>query len=254
MVICMIAAAAFVMPVQGATDTSIVTTVAGPSVVSLGGVTQYTITVQGGPAAQTNGTYSCKVTMTGFAATNATLINSGASSSNSGVFKFNLSTPQVLGDLTINVFASSTSLDGTTTTYNNDTKSNVKVITPVVFSVTIKNTGNMAVTNIPVYFYVDSNQDPVYVARVNVSALATKVVTYNWTTTSLSAGSHVLKVEIDPKATFILFERGGTVMTTTFYYNQAGFGTTNAILYVAIIVLIVAVFLVYRRPMPRKKK
>jgi hypothetical protein len=257
MVACMILAASLVMPVNGETDATIAVAVNGPGVVSLGGVTQYTISVQGGPAAQTNGTYSCKVTMTGFAATNATLINSGASSSTSGVFKFNLSTPQVLGDLTINVFASSTSLDGLTTTYNNDTKSNVRVITPVVFSVTIKNTGNMTVTNIPVYFYVDysdSNQNPIYVANVTVNALSTKVVTYNWTTTSLSAGSHVLKVEIDPKATFVLFDVGGTVMTTTFYYNQTGYGTTNALLYVALIVLVLVVFLVYRRPMPRKKK
>jgi hypothetical protein len=252
----MIVAATLVLPVQGATDTTIVATVSGPNVVNLGGVTQYTITVQGGPASETNGTYACKVTMTGFAATNATLINSGSSSSSSGVFKFNLTTPQVLGDLTINVFASSTNLDGTVTTYNNDTKFNVKVIAPVVFSVTIKNTGNMTVTDLPVYFYVDyaSNKDPIHVASVTVNALSTKVVKYNWTTTSLGAGSHELRVDIDPNGTFVGFEEGGKVMTTTFFYNQAGFGTTNALLYVALIVLIIAVYLVYRRPMPRKKK
>ena len=82
----------------------------------------------------------------------------------------------------------------------------------------------------------------------------TKTVIYNWTTTSLSAGSHTLKVQIDPNATFVLFDVGGTVMTTTFIYNQSGYGTINALLWVAVIVLAVVAFLVYRRPAPRKKK
>jgi hypothetical protein len=253
----MIVASVFVIPVQGETDTSIVATVSGPSVVGLGAVTQYTVTVQGGPAATTNGTYSCTATISGGASANSTLINSGSSSSSTGVFKFNLTTTKVVGDLTINVAATSTSLDGTTITYNNETKWSVKVINPVVFTVNIKNTGKVQVTNIPVYFYVDysdSNKVPIYTVNVTISASATNTISYNWTTTSLGTGSHELRVEIDPNATFVLFERGGTVQTTTFYYNQGGYGTTNALLYVALIVLVFVVFLVYRKPMPRKKK
>lgn len=252
MILCMLAASTMVMPVHASTDATISVQVNGPAVVSLGGVTQYTIKVAGGPAGQTNGTYGCQVTMTGYAATNATLINTGSASSQTGVFVFNLTTPQFVGDLTINVFASSTSLDGTLTTYNNDTKMNVKVITPIVFTVNIKNSGNMTVTNIPVYFYVDNNQ--VHVANVTIDPQSSKVVTYNWTTTSLGSGQHELKVQIDPNATFVLFDVGGTVMTTTFYFNQSGYGTTNALLYVAIAVLAFVAFIVYRRPAPRRKK
>jgi hypothetical protein len=254
MIMCMIAASAFVMPVQAQSDNPLSAKFVGPSVVSLGGVTQYTITVAGGPAENTNGTYSYKVLFTGYAATNATLTpNTG--SSKTGVFNFNLTTPKVLGDLTMTLSASSS--DGTNTTYNNETKMVVKVIHPVVFTVNIKNTGNMTVTNIPVYFwvdYVDSTSKPVYVANVTIDALSTKAVTYNWTTTSLGTGSHVLKVEIDPTASFVLFDVGGTVMTNTFYYNQSGYGTTNALLYVALVTLVFVVFMVYRRPVPRKKK
>lgn len=250
----MIAASVFVMPVQAAEDPTIQASIEGPSVVSLGGVAQYTISMAGGPAASSNGTYSYRVTMTGFAANNATLIP-GSGSSSTGVFKLNLTTPLVLGDLTISLNATSTNPDGTANwTIKTMT---VKVINPVVFKVNIKNTGNMTVTNIPVYFYVDyseSKKDPIYVTNVTINALSTKVVTYNWTTTSLAAGSHELKVEIDPSGTFVVFDNGSTVQTTTFYYNQANYGTTNALLYVALIVLVFVVFLVYRRPMPRKKK
>ncbi len=254
MVMCMIVASVFVMPVKAADDSTLQASIDGPSVVSLGDVTQYTISIAGGPAGTSNGTYSYKVTMTGFAANNATLIP-GSASSTTGIFKLNLTTPIVLGDLTISLNATSTNPDGTTSSTVKTIT--VKVINPVVFTVNIKNTGNMTVTNIPVYFYVDyseSNKNPVHVANVTISALSTKKVVYNWTTTSLGAGSHELKVEIDPNATFVLFDIGGTVQTSTFYYNQADFGTTNALLYVALVVLLVAVYLVYRRPIPRKKK
>jgi hypothetical protein len=252
----MIMASTFVMPVQAQDDATLYAKIDGPSVVGIGSVTQYTITIVGGPAEATNGTYSYKVTMAGYATTNATLTpNTG--SSKTGVFKFNLTTPKVTGDMTFTLFASSKNSTGTETIYNNLTKLNVKVINPIVFTVNIKNTGNMTVTNIPVYFwvdYVDNTSKPVYVANVTVTALTTKAISYNWTTTSLGAGSHELKVEIDPNATFVLFDIGGTVQTTTFYYNQSGYGTTNALLYVALIVLAFVVFLVYRRPVPRKKK
>jgi hypothetical protein len=52
----------------------------------------------------------------------------------------------------------------------------------------------------------------------------------------------------------VLFDVGGTVQTTTFYYNQTGYGTINALLYVSVIVLAFVVFLTYRRKAPRKKK
>jgi CARDB len=251
----MIVTSALVVPVQAAQgDPTLQGSINGPSVVGLGAVTQYTIAIIGGPAGTSNGTYSYQVTMSGFASNNATLIP-GSGSSTTGLFKVNLTTPQVLGDLTIRLNATSTSPDGTanstTTTFD------VKVISPVIFTVNIRNTGNMTVSNIPVYFYVDysdSNQVPIYVANVTIDALSTKVVSYNWTTTSLGTGSHQLKVQIDPNATFISFDRGGTVQTTTFYYNQADYGTTNALLYVALIVLLIVVYLVYRRPAPRKKK
>lgn len=252
MILCMLAASTIVMPVHADTDQSISVSVSGPAVVGIGGVNQYTVKVTGGPAGQTNGTYGCQVTMSGYASANATLINTGSASSKTGVFVFNLTTPKVVGGLTINVQASSKSLDGTLTTYNNDTKTNVQVVNPIVFKVNIKNVGNMTVTNIPVYFYVDGNQ--IHVVNVTVDPQSTKAVSYNWTTTSLGSGQHELKVQIDPNATFVLFDVGGTVMTTTFYYNQSGYGTTNALLYVAIVVLAVVAFLIYRRPAPRKKK
>jgi hypothetical protein len=248
----MLAASAIVMPVHADNDQTISVQVSGPSVVSLGSSNQYTITVAGGPAGQTNGTYGCQVTMTGYASTNATLVNTGSSSSTTGVFVFNLTTPQFVGGLTINVQASSKSLDGTLTTYNNSTQTNVQVINPIVFSVNIRNNGNMTVTNIPVYFYVDNTQ--IHVANVTIDPQSSKLVTYNWTTTSLGSGQHELKVQIDPNATFVLFDVGGTVMTTTFFFNQSGYGTTNALLYVAIAVLAIVAFIVYRRPAPRKKK
>jgi hypothetical protein len=255
MVLCMIAASMFVLPVQAATnDPTLQASINGPEVVSLGGVTQYTIVIAGGPAGTSNGTYSYKATMTGFAANNATLVP-GSASSTTGVFKLNLTTPKVLGGLTISLNATSTNPDGTA---NWTIKTlTVKVINPVVFTVNIKNTGNMTVSNIPVYFWVDykdSTSQPIYVANVTVNALSTKVVTYNWTTTNLGAGSHELRVKIDPNASFVLFDTGSTLQTTTFYYNEAGYGTTNAMLYVALIVVAFVVFLVYRRPMPRKKK
>ena len=250
MIMCMIVASTLVMPVQAQSDSTLFASIDGPSLVSIGGVNQYTITVVGGPAESTNGTYSYKVTMSGYAATNATLIP-GSGTSKTGVFHLNLTTPKVLGDLTISVNATSANPNGTASNSTIKTVS-VKVVNPVVFTVNIKNTGNMTVTNIPVYFYVDDNQ--IHLANVTVTALTTKTVSYNWTTNSLASGSHVLRVQIDPNATFVLFDVGGTVQTTTFYYNQGGYGTINALLYVSLVVLAFAVFLVYRRKAPRKKK
>ena len=257
MIVCMIMASTLVMPVQGLDDQTIFTKIDGPLAVNVGSVTQYTVTIIGGPAESTNGTYSYTILMSGHASANATLTpNTG--SSKTGVFKFNLTTPKVLGDLTLTLQAKSVSADGSNTTYKNDTSPFVvRVVSPVVFTVNIKNTGNMTVTNIPVYFWVDYKDNtsiPVYVANVTVNALSTKVISYNWTATSLGPGSHELKVQIDPNATFVLFEAGGRNQTTTFYYNQSGYGTINALLYVSLVVLVFVVFLTYRRKAPRKKK
>jgi hypothetical protein len=251
MILCMLVASTIVMPVHADTDQSISVQVSGPAVVGIGDVTQYTVKVAGGPAGQTNGTYGCQVAMSGFASANATLFSAG-SNAKTGVFVFNLTTPKIAGGLTINFQASSKSLDGSLITYNNDTKTNVQVVNPIVFTVNIRNTGNMTVTNIPVYFYVDSNQ--VHVVNVTIDPQSSKVINYNWTVTGLSSGKHELKVQIDPNATFVLFDVGGTVMTTTFYFNESGYGTTNALLYVAVVVLAVVAYLIYRRPAPRKKK
>ena len=263
MVLCMLMAAMFVMPVQAQDDSSIAVTVAGPTggpskniIVELGTSNILTVTVSGGPGSS-NGTYGCTATVSGYASANTTLINTGSSSSGTGIFMFNLTTLLVQGDLTINVHANSTNADKSTTTYNNATSVNVKVVAPIVFTVNIKNSGNMTVSNIPVYFYVDyvdKTSVPIHIANVTVNALSTMAVSYNWTTTSLGAGSHQLKVQIDPNATFISFDVGGTNQTTTFYYNQSDYGTTNALLYVALVVLLIVIYLVYRRPVPRKKK
>ena len=257
MVLCMIVAATLVMPVQASDDQSIIVKVSGPTVVGIGGSNLINVTVAGGPAGSTNGTYTCTATMTGYAATNATLVNTGSSSSLTGRFTFNLTTPKVAGSLTIHISASSENLNGTVTTYNNATTFGVQVVNPIVFTVSIKNTGNMTVTNIPVYFwvdYVDNSSVPVHIANVTIAPQSTQVVSYNWTTNNLGSGSHVLRAEIDPKATFVQFAGGAKVMTTTFYYNQSDYGTTNALLYVALAVLAFLVFIMYRRPVPRKKK
>ncbi len=61
-------------------------------------------------------------------------------------------------------------------------------------------------------------------------------------------------MEIDPNATLVTFANGNKTMEQNIYFKVEGSDQYNVYLWVLAIALVVLVFLIWRRPNPKRKK
>jgi hypothetical protein len=177
-------------------------------------------------------------------------VSSGTVTPNKGTtdaanFTVKVTAGTVLGDLVL-------SIGLTNGTVQQTEKYTIKVVSPLVITADVRNTGNVTLTNVPVQFKVDG-------AVVNstvftIPANSTKTLTYNWTAGGLRDGDHTLEIVLDPGSEFVRFVDGSTTFSSTFHKGGTIFGTLNVLLAIAVVVLLVAVFLTYTNRGKRKKK
>lgn len=226
----------------------------GPTTLGVGVKQQYKVMVAGGPGNQTGGNYSWSATLGGDMGSKALLRPSVGGPSKTGVFFFNITAPSTSGKFNVEIAVKSFNI---TTNVTEKLKVNFKAVDPIVLTATVKNSGNVTVNGVPVYFYLnDDSNDPeeIYNTTVTVAALGQKSITYNWTTYDLSKGEHEIKVMVDPDSDLVTLNDGSKESSMTIYYKVSGFGPINAWLWVFVVLLIVLVYIVYRRPAKRKKK
>jgi hypothetical protein len=243
---------AFAMPAQ-AEDVPMTVTIDGPTTVGVSEVKIYKVTIYGGPAESGNGTYSYKATMSGSNTVQAKLVPGSGGPARNGTFNLTFTAPSVPSNIQIQVTATSSNLTANLTMTQSI---GINVVSPVVLSANIKNVGNVSILGVPVYFYLDHGQfgnDTIYNTTVNINSGATVNVLYNWTQPTLVQGANTIRMVIDPDSQFVTFQEGGTVKTVTVYYGDSPYGTTNSLLWILVIILIVLAFLVWRRPAKKKK-
>jgi len=244
------------MTVQADDDTessSVTIDVSGSLVLQTGVKQMYTVTAAGGPGNTTGGNYTWSVTLGGDYKDEATLKPS-LGTSTTGVFFFNITAPESAGKLTATIVVKSVNK---TENESVTKKITINVRDPVALTATIKNSANVTATSVPVYFYLaddSSSLEEIYNTTVDIEALGSKTILYNWTTYDLDSGSHKIKVVIDPESDYVTLNDGGKESTETFYYQVHGYGAVNSWLWVFVAILLVVLFFVYTRPQKRKKK
>jgi subtilase family serine protease len=119
-----------------------------------------------------------------------------------------------------------------------------------VLSAKVVNQGSVPLTKVPIVFYLDGSK--VYNTSFDLSAGASKTIVFNMTD-SVSTGQHVVRIELDPANQFARFAGGGTVFTETVYVNPPDYGSTDGLLILLFVMLILVTYLVYKRPKRRKR-
>jgi hypothetical protein len=245
---------AFVATQARADDVPMTVTIDGPTTVAVSEVKVYKVTIYGGPAESGNGTYRYSATLGGTNTVLAKLTPGTGGPTRNGTFNLTFTAPSVASNIQIIVTATSSN---TTANQTQTQQINVNVVQPVILSASIKNTGNVSILGVPVYFYLDHGQignDTIYNTTVNINAGATVTVSYNWTQPTLATGANTIKMVIDPDSEFVTFQDGGTVKSVTIYYGDNPYALTNTMLWILVIILIVLAFLVWRRPSKKKGK
>jgi hypothetical protein len=110
---------------------------------------------------------------------------------------------------------------------------------------------------VPVVFMLnDDPEDPllIYNTTVTLSPNATQEINYNWTAYKIGSGKHTVLMEIDPNSTLVTFTNGNKTMEQDIYFKVQGPDQYNVLLWGLIIALVILVFLIWRRPNPKRKK
>ena len=220
----------------------------GRNVLATGEKSQYVVKVIGGPGSLTGGNFSYAAKLVG---TNlsGSLVTPSSGASSSGLININVTAPGVPQDviLVLNI-TSATILDSEFAVKTFP----IKVLAPVVIRATVKNAGDFDVTGVPLSIYADGTE--VYETTVDVDALTSRTITYNWTDPEMSQGEHVITVLLDPGNKFVEFESGGSVYTTTIYVGKSSYGTTDALLGILFVMSVVLVLIIYSRPKKRRMR
>lgn len=190
----------------------------------------------------------------------AKLVNSNGSSQSSALDKtsgsftnaddsceIKVTAPKTAGTYTLEVtYKEKVQVDGTTKTLDDVVaKATLKVEEPITLSLTISNKGQLAITDAPVYFYVDGVMIEDSKTTLTVEADSTATLTYKYYDKDLSSGKHTFFV-IPADEAYI--EGLSEADTHSFYYKQSSQDYMTYIMGVILVILLVVLVLVYRRP------
>lgn len=209
-----------------------------------------TLTVSGGPAGDVGGNFTYKVEI---AADNKTgsSVTPSTGSSNSGVFRFNVTMPGEAGQ-TIKVSFNVTSKDPATGDEVDKVKEfEIEIVDPITIRAVVYNVGSVEAENVTAKFYVD---DTYLGKRVfDVPAGGSEELTYNWTWLNVDNGEHTVKVVLDDADDLVEFSSGNNVYIMTVYVGEES-NPIGAVLTLGVVIMFVFTFLTYLQKPARKKK
>jgi hypothetical protein len=242
------------LTVEGADSDPVNIALDGPTRVGLAEKHTYKLIITGGPEGN-NTTYSWSGALSGENSAEATMVPATGGPLKVGTFFFNLTSPQNSGDLTIEIEANANNPAGGNTSESKEFT--IDVVNPITLEATVKNIGNATAVNVPVMFFLnDDPADPllIYNTTVTLAPNATQDLKYNWTSYHIGSGQHTILMEIDPNGTMVTFSNGNKTMEQDIYYKMQGADQYNIYLWVLVIALVIIVFLLWRRPNPKKKR
>jgi hypothetical protein len=160
-------------------------------------------------------------------------------------FKFDITTPMVSGELTININISSESGEQWYLK-----KQTIEVVAPVTIMATVDNPSDMDVRNATVRFYVDGEKIDTQTIGAIPAGQFTEVRA-EWITAYKPPGWHDSKIEVDLNGDGIIDQSmGDTVISDKFFVE----GGENWIVWITILVGLVALLLGVRYISKRKIK
>jgi subtilase family serine protease len=237
---------------DAAAYSGITVSIINPSYGGMSQTVQIQISVVGGPAADVGGNYTYRdVKMTG-ANTTGWKAEPISQTSESGVFKFNLTMPAEAGQkvkVTLNV----TSTEWRTNVEKFSSAAfEMKVVEPIAISARVLNNGAVDAVNATAEIYADGVLlDTQY---INVSAGSSYTIKYNWTFSSIRSGKHVVTVKVDDPNNLVEFNDGNNEYSLTIYVGSQS-NPAGPILTIGLMITIVIFVLTYmQKPMRRGKK
>lgn len=172
----------------------------------------------------------------------------GSSTDASASWNVTVTAPNTSGDYTLTVTYTEEFNDSSEKqTY--EAKATLHVLEPITLSVTVSNSGNLAINNAKVYLYVDgvkvddANVDD-NAKTLNVDAGATATVTYKYYNANLSHGEHTYYLSAGDAS----YNLNGLEVQHSFYYEQGNLDYMNWIMFLIIVILVIMGVWVYRKP------
>ncbi|MCQ2078887.1 MAG: hypothetical protein MJZ38_02370 [archaeon] len=173
---------------------------------------------------------------------------SGALSSTSGTIgsvpyskDITVTAPKTAGKYTLEVEFTAT-ISGEKSVQN--VSKTIEVREPITLSVEISNNGSLAVSNAPVYFYVDGVKVVESEQKLTVAPGDKTTVSYKYFNKDLSAGHHTFKL-VSSDASYNIT---GLEKSYDFYYEQGNNDLMTWIMVIVFIVVLIAAIFVFRKP------
>lgn len=233
-------------PVQ-AESSPLYVSIDGPTVMGKGETQMYRVVVEGGPS-EGKGNYTYTASILGVTTADAYVIPTSGTS-HTGTFYLNVTAQGGFPRITLWV--------NVTSSYGGELEKKVKeygieVVDPIVITAELVNNGAITVNNVPLTIYADGKV--IHSTDVSLEPKETVTLRYNWTDPTVSRGSHVIQLVLDPDQEYVTFLGGGTVYTSTIWVGEEDWGLWDTLFIVLIIFLAFLAFTFYRRPSRRRKR
>ncbi len=221
---------------------------------TFGGINQTVqckVTMHGGPAADSGGTYNWTGSITAANDTGAEMLPSVGSQSSTGVWFVNVTMP-VFAPQTLTIKIIGTSTSGATSV-TRSASFEMEVVVPISIAATVKNKGGVDAANVTARIFADGVLLNTQI--VNVTAGSSATIRYNWTFLSIKSGKHVVTVTVDDPQNLVEFSNGNNAFSQVIYVgatgNPAAVGLTIGVIIAAILVVLMWLQKPVRRPLKK---
>ncbi|MGD9962891.1 MAG: CARDB domain-containing protein [Thermoplasmata archaeon] len=206
------------------------------------------LTASGGPAVEYGTNYTFKAEIVADNVTGSSVSPSTGSSA-SGKFNITVTMPGEAQDIKVKINVTSKAQDSKDNVYK-VREFEIKVVSPIVITATVHNTGEVDATDVTATFYADGI---LLGERVfDVPAGESTELVYNWTWANVADGKHVVTVIVDDEDGLVEFSDGNNVYSMTIYVGSEG-NPIGAVLTVGVILMSVLVALMVLAKPQRKK-
>ena len=221
-----------------------------PSYAAKGSKLALVLIISGGPAGEIGGNFTYRAELDGLNTTGAAITPS-TGTSQSGVFKLNLTLPtQAPQTLKILINATSKEWKSGTSTHTESTFE-IKVVDPIVITATVHNAGTVDARNVTAKFYADGSLLTSMI--FNVTAGSSASLEYNWTFATIKSGKHVVTVTVDDSEGVVEFSDGNNVFSQTIYVGEQG-NPAGVVLVIGVIIASILVALMFLAKPPKRSK
>ncbi len=188
-------------------------------------------------------TYTAKL-VNGSGTTQSSAVSPSSGSLTNGIkTELTVTAPKTAGTYTLTVTYTETVDEEASVTYT-DTKE-IQVKAPIVLSIKVENTGNVDLTDVVVYFYVDGVKVDGSKTTMTVAVGETTTVSYNYVDSGLGSGKHTFKV-MAADDSYIGIDGLGS--EKTFYFNEGDYDWANYLMLLLFIIMVIILVYVLMKP------